>query len=118
MKTEKNLYLQWFGKRLLILGCLAGSLAGCANSLDQTNEDMNSPAGGMAYIAGQMHAQGDDEGAMEFYARAIQKSPNDVSARSKLAELFEAHGGYKDAAEQYRALVKLQPKNADFWRGY
>jgi Flp pilus assembly protein TadD len=114
----KNNILQQLSVRFLVLGTLAISLAGCADVLDQTNGDLNSKTGGMAYIADQMHAQGDDEGAMEFYARAIQRSPDDVSTRAKLTALFEAHGAYKDAAEQYRALVKLDPKNADYWRGY
>jgi Flp pilus assembly protein TadD len=118
MPAEKIVIIQQVRMRLPVLACILGLLGGCADALDQTNGDLDSSAGSMTYIAGQMHTEGDDEGAMEFYARAIQRSPSDITARAKLAELFEAHGGYKDAAEQYRALVKLVPDNADYWRGY
>ena len=72
----------------------------------------------MAHIADQMHAQGDDQGAMEFYARAVLRSPDDADAHQKLAALMEVHDDNKDAAEQYRILTQLEPDNADYRRAY
>lgn len=118
MTTEKCLTNQIVKSPLLIVGGFVLLLGGCAEVPDHTDAPLNPKTSGMAYIADRMHAQGDDDGAMEFYARAIQNAPKDAATRAKLADLLEARGMFKDAAEQYRELVKLEPDNADYWRGY
>jgi Flp pilus assembly protein TadD len=96
-----------------------GLMASCADSFDQASEkDITSSSAGLVHLGDQMHAGGDDQGAMEFYARAIQHAPGDEDAHQKLAALLETHGDTKDAAEQYRILTTLAPDNIDYHRAY
>jgi Flp pilus assembly protein TadD len=99
---------RWVGTALALL-----LLAGCADAFDQTNGDLNSPVGGTLRIADQLRAQGDNEGALQFYARAVQQAPSDAVAHRKLADALEAQGDAADAADQYKALVKIVPDNID-----
>jgi len=118
MLSNKTYVFQCLGKRLLTVALLAGSLAGCADALDQTSGDITAPAAGMMHLAQQMRAQGDDQGAMEFYARAVQRAPDDADAHLQFATLLEAHNDNQDAADQYRALVDLKPDAVDYRRDY
>jgi Flp pilus assembly protein TadD len=98
------------------LGCILmlAITSGCADALDQTNGDVNSSTEGMVYIGDQLHERGDDEGAVDFYTRALQRAPNDMAGHKHLGEILEAHGDNADAAEQYRVLVRLAPEDANF----
>jgi Flp pilus assembly protein TadD len=115
-KIIKNQYVN----RILPLtatALLTVLLAGCADSMDQT-KDIDANTSNMVRVATQMHAQGDDEGAAQFYQRALQRNPNDIEAHKGLAELLEAHGDVASAAGQYHALVELDSDNADYLRSY
>ncbi len=92
---------------------LALLLGGCASAMDQTNGDLNSPVGGTLRIADQLRAQGDNEGATAFYARAVQRAPNDIEARRKFADALEARNDQANAAAQYKVLIDLEPGNAE-----
>ena len=98
---------------------VAGLLGGCADALDQTNDDINSPAAGMMHLADQMHAQGDDEGAMEFYARAVQRAPDDVPAHLPSRRTCSNRiTTTRTRPINIARLSKLKPDNADYRRAY
>jgi Tfp pilus assembly protein PilF len=119
MTTKKVIHFQGVNYKWLAIALMLGWMGGCADSFDQASEaDMNSPSAGMVRLGDQMHAQGDEQGAMEFYARAVQLGPDDVEAHEKLAALLEAHGDNKDAVAQYRVLTTLKPDDIDYRRDY
>jgi Flp pilus assembly protein TadD len=103
------------------LGCalLALLTNGCAASqFDTTDGEVTSSTEGMVYIGDQLHSRGDDDGAVDFYTRALQRVPNDLLAHKHLGEIFEAHGYNAEASEHYRTLVKLAPDVAGYHRLY
>ncbi|HUY69389.1 MAG TPA: tetratricopeptide repeat protein [Alphaproteobacteria bacterium] len=119
MAIGKGIFCQGF-RALPAVGVLmlaALLTAGCADSLDQTR-DLHAPLSNMVRVAMQMQKQGDEEGAAEFYRRALQENPDDVMARKGLAEIFVAHKDYVSAAGQYHALVQLRPGISEFRCAY
>ena len=99
--------------RLWLVPLLALAVSGCADSLDQTNGDISSPATGLVRIGDQLRAEGDNESALQFYANAVSRAPDDAFARKRFADALAAYGDDARAAEQYGALVKLEPGNVD-----
>jgi tetratricopeptide (TPR) repeat protein len=64
--------------------------------------------------------------AESAYLKYIQGKPGDIEARMSLAGLYNLRNAYDQAAEQYRAVLKLQPKYSPalaglartlFWQG-
>lgn len=105
-------------RAMLCLLLTLGLLAGCANALDTTNEELNSSSDGMTHLAMRLHEQGDDAGAIEFYRRALQRKPDDVKAIKGIAAILESGNYNAQAAEYYQQLVKMQPDNAENLRDY
>src|SRR5262249_40225550 len=112
MLKKINKHFQTIKGRWLCAALLLVSLAGCADSADQT-DDLSTPTAGMLHFADQLREQGDMEGATDFYIRAVQGAPNSPNARRKLAEILVARGDTKDAADQYAVLVKLEGATAN-----
>ena len=71
---------------------------------------------GFTHIGDQLRGRGDDEGAVNFYQRALQRNADDERARYALAQICEAHGNYGEAISQYQMLIKLAPKNGEYQR--
>lgn len=68
---------------------------------------------GMTNIAIRMQQQGDDEGASDFYQRALQHKPDDRLALRNLAALLEAHGNYADAEHYEATLLRYAPDDKE-----
>jgi tetratricopeptide (TPR) repeat protein len=65
--------------------------------------------------------------AESAYLKYVQSKPGDIEARLSLAGLYNLRSAYDQAAEQYRAVVTLQPKYSPalaglartlFWQGH
>jgi len=57
-------------------------------------------------------ARGRNESAVDVMNKGIQLFPKDVPMRLMIAETYEAIGRRGDAAEQYRQIIGVDPKNA------
>ena len=55
--------------------------------------------------------------AERMFSRSIALNPEDVKARTRLAEIYAAHAQPAMAAAQYRAILKFDPKNAEAREG-
>lgn len=112
--------LNW--KRLLrptlSLLLAAGILAGCADSLDATNDEFKSSSDGLTHLAMRLEENGDVPGAIDLYQRALQRKPDDIRALQGISGLLETGGYNAQAADYYKKLVELQPNNADNLRNY
>jgi lipopolysaccharide biosynthesis regulator YciM len=53
----------------------------------------------------------DDINARTYYQRAVQADPDQADARLLLGNVLMRHGDYAQAAEQYRRLAELAPRN-------
>lgn len=73
---------------------------------------------GLARIAEQLHARGDDAGAADFYTRAIQRTPADAGIRKSFGQILEAHGDNANADAQYREALQIRPGDADLLRAH
>lgn len=71
----------------------------------------------LTHLGNVMRNRGDDVAAADFYARSLQRNPNDITARTALAGLFEAHGDTTNAIAEYRAGLAFAPDNTDLLRG-
>ncbi|MDP9128272.1 MAG: tetratricopeptide repeat protein, partial [Pseudomonadota bacterium] len=71
---------------------------------------------GLARLAQQLHARNDDEGAADFYTRAIQRAPKDTAIRKAFAEILEGHGDYVEADAQYDEALKIKPDDSELLR--
>lgn len=92
----------------LLLSVLVATLAACAAT---------EPAGvneeGLTRIAQQLQAQGDDAGAANFYQRALQRKPDDVTAMRNLGAILEAHGNLVEAETYDAKAMQLAPRDVD-----
>ncbi|MGH2753877.1 MAG: tetratricopeptide repeat protein [Actinomycetota bacterium] len=53
------------------------------------------------------------EDPIDFFARRVRRSPNDVGARSDLAAELLSAGNFRGAMTEYLAVLQLDPENAD-----
>jgi Flp pilus assembly protein TadD len=97
---------------MLTAGALMVGLGACDMPMKPEGADV----GGMTHIADQLHAQGDDSGAAEFYQRALQHNPNDTRARTALAQILETHGDTAAAAQQYQLALNAEPDSGELHR--
>ena len=100
--------------QLVICSVLVGILSGCEMPMRPEGIDIQ----GMTQIADKLRAQGDDQAAVNFYQRALQRAPSDAHARKALAEILEAHGNLDEAARQYGEGLDHNPQNTDLMKGY
>ena len=56
-------------------------------------------------------SKGQDEKAVDVVKKGIALFPKDIHMRMMIAETYEAAGRKRDAAEQYRQLIGIDPKN-------
>ncbi len=69
---------------------------------------------GMARIGEKLQKQGDDAGALDFYQRALQHKPDDVTALHNIATILENHGDVVSAETYNARAIKADPKNTEF----
>jgi len=62
-----------------------------------------------------LYLQGDLEGAIAAYERAIRVAPDDVTLYVPLTRLLVLEGRWKEAIEQAREAVTLAPDSASAW---
>ena len=71
---------------------------------------------GLAYkrdLAVLLEEQGRYDEAERFYRRAVELSPNNSNALSRLARfLAEFHGQYDEARQMYERAIAIDPTNA------
>src|SRR6476646_10812595 len=65
----------------------------------------------------ELGAAGNWSKALTEYIRAAQLIPTDISARYGLAMALFKIGQLDQAQQQFQGIVKIQPQNADAWRG-
>jgi tetratricopeptide (TPR) repeat protein len=90
-----------------ILGIIVISLllAGCAN--------LPKPKGADDYVEGTLALErGETDKAFNALLNATHKNPNLIIARSRLGDIYRERSDYTRAAEQYEAVVKLDPYTA------
>lgn len=58
-------------------------------------------------------APAEKEDPVDFFARRVRKSPNDVGARLDLAGSLLSAGNFQGAMTEYLAVLQLDPANAD-----
>ncbi len=61
--------------------------------------------------AGALQSKGDVQGALEEYAKAIEKNPNDVNLITNRAMLYQGEGDIKKAMADYDRVLKLDPND-------
>ncbi len=61
----------------------------------------------------ELYQQGDLEGAIEKYKRAVEADPAFAEPRLNLAKLFLSNKRYEEAIGAYRAYLELNPDDAD-----
>ncbi len=84
----------------IVLACLI--LTGCAV--------YQKPKGEEDYVAGTLALErGDKDQALQSLLSATQKNPNLIIARSRLGDIYRDRSDYTHAAEQYEAVIKLDP---------
>ncbi len=67
----------------------------------------------MFYIAGNIHERaGNDSQAIEYYQKALQKSPDMLLVRYQLGNLFHKKGLLKEAIAEFEAAIKSNPDYA------
>jgi protein O-mannosyl-transferase len=73
----------------------------------------------VAYDAlGEILLQRKSPGAAEsMFSRSLALNPRDAGARARLAEIYAASGRINQAADQYRAILKLDPQNVTALEG-
>jgi tetratricopeptide (TPR) repeat protein len=77
-------------------------LAGCAV--------YQKPKGEEDYVEGTLALErGDKDQALQSLLSATQKNPNLIIARSRLGDIYRDRSDYTHAAEQYEAVIKLDP---------
>lgn len=59
---------------------------------------------------------GDKKGAERAYANAIERDPNLVAVRRKLADLLDQRSAWAEAAEHLRVLAEASPNAEDWYR--
>lgn len=65
------------------------------------------------YLTGEAkRATGDEAGAIDAFAKAVELSPQAINSRWNLAELLEKAGRYDEAAVNYREFAKRNPTDA------
>jgi Flp pilus assembly protein TadD len=99
---------------VLTLFALTLVLSGC----DIPEKPEGADVEGMTRIGDQLRAHGEDEGAADFYQRALQRDPKDKAARKSLGEILEAHGGNANAEALYAQGLAIDPQNADLLRAH
>jgi len=65
----------------------------------------------------ELGAAGNWSKALTEYIRAAQLIPTDISARYGLAMALFKIGQLDQAQQQFQGIVRIQPQNADAWRG-
>lgn len=87
--------------------------------LEEAREDTNHPAAkhserlaDFLQITGTcLMAQGRPEEAMKLYARAMELAPEDPTALDHMGRMYFNRRDYENAAETYRKLSRLNPRN-------
>jgi len=116
-QTCRQPAFQHGGRFLLVLAALV-PLLGCSVLSSETEEDFNSPAAGMLQLASQMRARGDYVAAQDFYQRALQRDPNNISALKGMAYAQEQLGNTQGAAETCQTAVKIKHDDPELQRSY
>lgn len=74
--------------------------------------------GEIFYEAGLLHERtGQYDDAIASYRSSILQNPSVINSRRRLAEIYTWHGNYREAADQYRELVRLRDDNPAFHLG-
>jgi Flp pilus assembly protein TadD len=68
---------------------------------------------GIVRIAATLQAQGDDAAAANFYQRALDLRPDDLTALKNLAAILEAHGNLEAAESFYRRALNVAPDDRE-----
>ena len=63
-----------------------------------------------------MHADGDFDGAVAAFAKALWERPNNAHLHFQLAEALEARGNHLSALRAYHDAVEFAPANAEYRR--
>jgi putative PEP-CTERM system TPR-repeat lipoprotein len=74
--------------------------------------DLGAPTADLIKLLGAMTASGDQKGANVYLDKWINQHPDDRGAHSYAAQLYMMSGRNKEAIAQFRALIRLNPKDA------
>lgn len=74
--------------------------------------DRGAPTATLIKLLGTMTASGDKKGAERYLVTWINQHPEDVGARSYVAQIYMASGRNKEAISQYEALRRVNPNDA------
>lgn len=92
-------------KRLLAVSLLSGGLNAC----DMPTEPAGIHQELLTHMGESMQRQGDDDGAADFYQRALQHKPDDIDALRHLGGLLEKHGNVEAAEHYYADALRIEP---------
>jgi Flp pilus assembly protein TadD len=96
-------------KNYLLLALAAAALVAC----DIPTEPEGIHDAPMSRIGEQLQQRGDDQGAADFYLRALERKPDDLAALSNLGTILERHGNIEGAESYYAAALKQAPDDQE-----
>ncbi len=122
-----NLLLKKSSHGASLLACLALlPLAACVVSSDEEYEkamisNINAPAAAIADVApatpqAPPPLRNEDATAYDYYAKTLERAPNDGAARASMAEILEKSGDLVGAETQIGNAVALDPRNVAWLR--
>ncbi|HEY8668390.1 MAG TPA: tetratricopeptide repeat protein [Tepidisphaeraceae bacterium] len=89
---------KWLGA-----GCLTLTIIGCAS------RDASTPAVNTYVEGARAYREGDRDHAISALSSAVQQNPDLIMARKMLGDMCRSGGDLENAAQQYEAVVRLDP---------
>ena len=91
-----------------------GDYAGLTQYYGKWLEDHPDDLNVILRMARTLSLQGRSGEAIQRFEQAIERAPNDEGARLACIDAYMAANRYADAATQFEALIKANPKNPDY----
>ena len=92
----------------------SGDYAGLTQYYGKWLEDHPDDLNVILRMARTLSLQGRSGEAIQRFEQAIERAPNDEGARLACIDAYMAANRYADAATQFEALIKTNPKNPDY----